>query len=265
MNKTRLKSGGQILLVPVRSIVENPLRARVYYNDNRIDELIRSVAASGIVEPLTVCAASNGDYILISGERRLRAAIALNYDFVPCVLIESDAESSVFTNLSTHLTHDPLSFFEIAMCYEKLRDYFGLTYEETAFRLGVNPAEILEKVRLLQIPPKLRKEILEHSLSENYAKLLLRHRGEEQERLLNEIVTEHLSLREARKRSAELRGGNAKIRTFYKDVTVFINSLDRICDSMHTGGINAEVQKTETAESVEYSIRIPKPAEQPIG
>lgn len=249
------------MLVPVRAIVENPLRARLYYNDAHIDDLIRSIETSGIVEPLTVCASSAGDYILISGERRLRAAKALGYDFVPCVLIESDAEQSVFTNLSTHLTHDPLSFFEVAMCYEKLRDYFGLTYEETAFRLGLNPAEILEKVRLLQIPPKLRREILEHSLSENYAKLLLRHRDEEQEQLLREIITEHLSLREARARSAELRAEKVKSRTYYKDVTVFLNSLDRVCDAMCRSDVAAEVEKTDADGYVQYFIRIPKEGE----
>ena len=232
------------MLVPVRAIVENPLRARLYYNDAHIDDLIRSIETSGIVEPLTVCASSAGDYILISGERRLRAAKALGYDFVPCVLIESDAEQSVFTNLSTHLTHDPLSFFEVAMCYEKLRDYFGLTYEETAYRLGLNPAEILE-----------------HSLSENYAKLLLRHRDEEQEQLLHEIITEHLSLREARARSAELRAEKVKSRTYYKDVTVFLNSLDRVCDAMCRSDVAAEVEKTDADGYVQYFIRIPKAGE----
>ena len=262
MKRNRVKTGGQILLIPLKAIRENPLRARIYYNDARTDELIRSIGEDGIVEPLTVCAGAKGSYIIISGERRYRAAKALGFDFVPCVLIESDAESSVFTCLSNQLNHDPLTYFEVAICYEKLRDYFGLTYEETAERLGVSLAEVMSKIRLLQIPPKLRKIILEHALSENYAKLLLHHPDDQKEVLLERILRDRLTLYEARALSAEMRGtirtDRTQIRTYFKDINVFVNTIDRAYAAMRAGGVTARVEKAETDESVEYRISIRK-------
>ena len=262
MNQNRLKTGGQILLVPIRSIRENPLRPRIYYNDTRTDELTRSIAVSGIVEPLTVCAAPDGDYILVSGERRYRAAAALGYQAVPCVLMPTDMDMLLFTGLSNQLTHEALSFFEVAQCYEKLRDVYGLSNEETARRLGVDVTEVAGKLRLLQIPPKLRRVILEHSLSESYAKLLLRHSDAQKEELLTQIVREHLSLREARTLSAGLLRGaerQGSVRTRYKDVTVFVNTIDRACAAMAEGGVDADTDKTEDEMCIEYRIVIRKP------
>lgn len=264
MKNAKLRTGGQILLVPIRDLRENPLRPRIYYNDTRTDELIRSVAVSGIVEPLTVSAAENGTYVIVSGERRYRAAKALGYPFVPCVLLESDAEQLLFTGLSNQLTHDPLSFFEIARCYEKLRDYFGLTYEQTAERLGISTGEVLSKVKLLQIPPMLRKKILEHGLSESYAAILLRHTDAEKETLLDRIIRERLSLSEARTVSAQMLQGSAErqgsIKTYYKDITVFVNTIDRACAAMAQGGVDAAVEKTEDDREVTYRIAIRKAA-----
>ena len=260
MNK-KLRTGGQILLVPIRDLRENPLHPRMYYNDTRTDELVRSVAVSGIVEPLTVTAADDGGYVIVSGERRYRAAKALGYDFVPCVLIGSDAENLLFTGLSNQLTHDPLSFFEIAQCYEKLRDAYGLTYEETADRLGVSPAEVLAKIRLLQIPPKLRRTILEHGLSENYAKLLLQLSDAQKETLLTRIIRERLSLSEARAACTEIVHGSPRqgsVKTVFMDAAVFINTIDRACAAMAEGGVEASAEKTEDDTKVEYRIMIKK-------
>ncbi len=262
MNANKLRTGGQILLVPMRDLRENPLHPRLYYNDTKTDELVRSVAESGIVEPLTVSANADGTYTIVSGERRYRAAAALGYDCVPCVLIRSDSDSLLFTGLSNQLTHDPLSYFEIAQCYERLRDAFDLTYEETADRLGLSPAEIYAKIRLLQIPPKLRRVMLENGLSESYAKLLLKHDDAAKESLLTKIVHERLSLSEARACSDELLQGDrpqqGSVKTFFKDINIFVNTIDRACAAMSDGGVAAETDKTETEETVEYRILIRK-------
>ncbi len=250
-------------MVPTEAIKENPLRARLYYNDGKTDELMRSIAESGIVEPLTVCAVPRGRYVIISGERRFRAAKALGYKAVPCVLIESEsAAEALFTCLSNQLTHDPLSFFEVALCYEKLRDAFSLTYEQTAQRLGVSTAEVLGKVRLLQIPPRQRRLILENGLSENYARLLLRHPDDQKETLLQRIIKERLSLRQARDVSFRMLHGDAAKRSaprgYFKDARVFINTIDRACRAMRDGNVPAAVEREEDADCVSYRITVPK-------
>ena len=267
MKPKKLRTGGRILLIPPDAIVENPLRARIYYNDAKAEELVRSVAAHGLVEPITVCAGSGGRYVIVSGERRYRAAKALRLPYVPCVLIRADAESALVISLSNHLTQDALSCFETAMCYEKLKNCFGLPYEEIASVLGTDLSEIVRKVRLLGIPPALRRRMLENGLGEAYAKLLVRHPDAQKEALLDAVIRDRLTLGEAKALSEKLLCESAlpdtaekgSLRAYYKDITVFQNTIERAYNAMRAAGINAELQQNETDAAAEYLIRIPKP------
>ena len=262
MKERKLKAAGRILLVPTRDLRENPLKPRIYYNDMQTDDLIRSVAANGIIEPLTVCPKPDGTYLIVSGGRRYLAAKALGYSRVPCVALSTSAENLLFISVSNQLNHAQLSFFEIARCCERLHDESGLTYEQTSQRLGMSVAEVYAKLRLLQIPPKLRRPMLENGLGESYAKLLLRHSDEQKEALLTQIIDEHLSLSDARTRSAALlretpeRQGSVK--TVFKDINVFTNTIDRTCAAMEQGGVIADIEKSEDELSVTYHIVIQK-------
>lgn len=262
MRNEKLKTGGQILLIPTNRITENPLRARMYYNDNKTDELMRSIGENGIVEPLSVCAAKKGNYIIVSGERRYRAAKKLGFKSLPCILLDCSPEKSVLTCLSNSLNQEPLNYFEIAMSYEKIKEHFGLTYEQTAAKIGVETNEVLSKVRLLQIPLKLRKIIVEYGLSQKYAAILVRHSDKEKEELLKRITEDRLTLYETKKLSDQMLNPKEKpissVQTYFKDINVFVNTIDHACETMKNSGINAQTQKTDGDKSVDYTIHIPK-------
>jgi len=262
MKNEKLKTGGQILLIPLKQIIENPLRPRMYYDDAKTDELMRSIEESGIIEPLCVTSSNNGKYVIISGERRFRAAKKLGYKTLPCVLVESQPEKSVITCLTNNLTHEPLNYFEIAMSYEKLKEHFGLSYEQTAAKIGVDTNEVLSKVRLLQIPLKLRKIIVEYGLSQNYASILVRHPDDQKEELLKNITDNNLTLAQTKKLSESMLNPETpkknKIQTYFKDINVFVNTIDRACETMKNSGIDAEAEKIDGEKSVKYYISIPK-------
>lgn len=262
MKHEKLKTGGQILLIPTDQISENPLRARMYYNDSKTDELMRSIGESGIIEPLSVCASKRGNYIIISGERRFRAAKKLGFKSVPCVLIDSPPEKSVLTCLTNSLTHEPLNYFEIAMSYEKLKEHFDLTYEQIAAKIGVDTNEVLSKVRLLQIPPRMRKILVEYGLSQKYASILVRHSDEQKEELLKRIIENRLTLMGAKELSDQMLNpkDDAKntVQTYFKDINVFVNTIDRAYETMINSGISAEMDKTDGDMGVDYFIHIPK-------
>lgn len=248
--------------IPIHMLSMNPLRARIYYNDEKTRQLINSIRTFGIIEPLTVCYGTGGKYIIVSGERRYRAASLLGYKKLPCVLSETDIETSLFMSLSNEITSSRLNYFETALCYEKLHDYFEISYEETADRLGTEVSEIISKVRLLQIPVKLRKQIIENGLSERYAKILLSVSDEDKEKLLNEIVGERLTLSAAKERAklylAKNKPQARQYLTFFKDMTVFVNTIEKAYDTMKAGGIDSELEKTEEDSFIEYRIKIAK-------
>lgn len=261
MKRTKLRRGGEILQIPVSMLRENPLRARIYYNDEKTARLIASIRRFGIIEPLNVYSTAAGYYVIVSGERRYRAALSLGYKRLPCVLCDTDAENALYMILSNELTVDRLSYFESAVCYEKLHDAFHISYEEIADRLSVPIGEILDRLRFLKIPAELRKIMIENGLGEAYARVLLHLDENGMQNLLSEVVDKHLSLFEAKERAASMirkAPANGKILTFYKDSRIFRNTIENTVLRMKSAGIQTDFNKTERDGTVEYRIRIPK-------
>ena len=261
LKRTKLRRGGEILQIPVTMLRENPLRARIYYNDEKTARLIASIRRFGIIEPLNVYSTAAGYYVIVSGERRYRAALSLGYKRLPCVLCDTDAENALYMILSNELTVDRLSYFESAVCYEKLHDAFHISYEEIADRLSVPIGEILDRLRFLKIPAELRKIMIENGLGEAYARVLLHLDENGMQDLLSEVVDKHLSLFEAKERAASMirkAPANGKILTFYKDSRIFRNTIENTVLRMKSAGIQTDFNKTERDGTVEYRIRIPK-------
>lgn len=263
MNKTKVRTGGRILYIPTGELRENPLRPRIYHNGEDLAALCESISQIGVVEPLTVFYAENDRYYVISGERRLRAARFLGLDELPCVLVDFNEKQASFACLAQNTLQKSLNFFETAVFLERLHDVYGYTYWQLSEKTGIPAQEIHKKLRLLAIPAPMRRTVIENGLTERFAQLLLRHpEDSEKQALLDMIISERLPLSEAKARSAALlrREGSRKsvCRRFFKDITVFVNTIERAVDAMLESGIPAESEKTEAEDYVEYLIRIPK-------
>ncbi len=261
MRKLRLQPGGEILEIPVSMLRSNPLRARIYYNDEKTAWLTESIRRFGVIEPLTVFAPRPGIYVIVAGERRFRAAKALGYRYLPCVLCESDAENALYMVLSNELTAERLTYFETAVCFEKLHDHFSVPYDQVAERLGIPLGEVMERLRLLKIPPKLRRRMVENGLGEAYARLLLHLDETDMEALLDEIVTNRLTLSEAKARAAALvkkDGAKLRVLTFWQDSRIFRNTIENTVQRMQKAGIKTDFDRTEGEADVEYRIRVAK-------
>lgn len=263
MKRYEFRTGGEILYIPTSYIRENPLRPRIYFNREELCALCDSISAFGILEPLTVCYNADDSYIVISGERRLRAARMLGMEELPCVLTEFDVRKASFVCLAQNTRRRELHYFETAMFLERLHDDFGYSYWELSQKTGYQVQEIYNKVRLLAIPVSMRKAIIENGLTERFARLLLRHNSDEAKNtLLRMIVSERLTLSEAKERSAALLRGQRPQKSvylkFFKDLTVFVNTIDHAVDTMVESGISATNEKTDAEDYLEYRIRIPK-------
>ena len=266
MKNERFRVGGQILYIPVAYLNENPLRPRLYFNLEALSELSDSIAEIGIVEPLTVRYAADDRYYVISGERRLRAARLLNLEELPCVLVDFDEKKAAFSCLAQNTRRAELNFFETAAFLERLHDTYGYTYWQLSEKTGIPVQEIHMKLRLLAIPPPLRRAVVENGLTERFAQLLLRHNdGAEEKERLDKSVAAGLPPSQAKERSGELlkkkKPGRRVYLRFVKDLTVFVNTIDRAVDAMVESGVPAESTKTETEACIEYRVRIPKTAD----
>ena len=177
--------------------------------------------------------------------------------------MRANDEQTALYSLLENLQEQNLSFFEEAQALEKLMTEYNLTQESIAKKLGKSQSSLSNKLRLLKLPPDMREKISRAGLTERHARALLRLDTDEQrERALGIIADRHLNVAETDrligqmlKRSIQTRKPAIKV---FKDVRIFINTLNNAVDTMRKAGIEADSAKSETPEYIEYIVRIPK-------
>lgn len=262
------KSGGNILMIPEQEIMPNPTQPRRHFDRQELANLAQSIRANGILQPVTVRTIPGG-YELIAGERRLRAARLAGLTHIPCILINADDRKTALFSLLENLQRQDLSFFEEADAIQKLMRVYGLSQEEAARKLGMAQSTLSNKLRLLRLPESIRLTLEREQLTERHARTLLRlETAAQMEEALSRIIDEKLNVAQSeklidqllQKPVSEKKSKKAPIKLF-KDVRLFVNTLNHAVDTMKRAGISAASSRNETDEYIEYIVRIPKNSE----
>lgn len=265
----RNKANCQIQLLPHDSILPNPYQPRVRFDFNELEGLAVSIRTNGILQPINVRRLQDGKYELISGERRLRAARMVGITKIPCVVMDVSDEQSALFAIIENIQRQNLDFFEEAVAIERLITIHGLTQEEIAKKLGKAQSTLSNKLRLLKLPEELRDRISCAGLTERHARALLNlpdniTRG----KVLDIIIERHLTVSESERLVADAnrrkKSKNKPSMRGYKDMRIFLNTLNHAVDAIRKAGIEADTAKSETDEYFEYVIRISKPEETAI-
>jgi len=161
--------------VPIGSIVPNPFQPRREFDPAELEALASSIAENGLLQPLLVRPAVGRPdrYELVAGERRLRAVTGLGWTTVNAVVREIEDEALLVLALVENLQREELSPLEEAEGYRSLADQFGMTQEEIAVAVGKDRSTVANMVRLLRLPPSIRKLLDTGSLSMGHARALL--------------------------------------------------------------------------------------------
>ena len=262
-----LLESGRILYLPVGQIHPNPSQPRKIFDADGLQELAGSIRTYGILQPLTV-RRRNGEYELVAGERRLRAAKIAGMTEVPCILLTVDEEQSGMVALVENLQRRDLDYLEEAQGLARLMRQYGLNQEQAAARVGKSQSAVANKLRLLRHSPAVLSALRENGLSERHARALLRLPTEE-ERLaaLAVVIRQQMNVAKteeyidsllARKRQPEPKKGIRKL--IVRDVRLFINSVNHNLDLIRGAGIRAEASQEETESEIVLTIRLPKRA-----
>ena len=232
----------------VTSIQPNPWQPRQTFQQAELEELAQSIAENGILQPMTV--------------RRLRAAQMAGLKQVPCVELMVDDEKAAVLALLENLQRQDLNFFEEAEAIAQLMEEWEITQECAAARLGKSQSALANKIRLLRLPPMERKRILDAGLTERHARALLRLRDPgEREQVLTKVIRNHLNVADTERLIARLLEPAKQVQSvtpIVKDVRLFFNTVSHAVDTMRKSGIDAEAEKQETEQYIEYIVRIPK-------
>ena len=256
--KKRYSMAGMIVLLPYERIISNPIRAAQAYSENALSDLVLSIQVNGVLEPVQVSVVNEWFYQIESGERRFRAAVMAGLSEIPCIVIGEENDVKIPYALIEDLHHLKNHYLEQAQAINTLLEE-GYTICELSEVLSVPVQELREKTGLLRLSEDIQNDLLDHNVSEAYAKLLLKAEEGERRDVLDKILTEDLSLTEAKAYIHEKKTKEKRRQVVvFKDTNVFSNTIERTVSVMKQSGITASFETTETDEQIIYTINIRK-------
>lgn len=183
--------------LPVSSIHPNRHQPRTVFDEAALNSLVESVRSLGVLQPVLVRPSDDdGQFELIAGERRWRAARRAGLHTIPAVVRSVEELGSLEQAIVENLHRADLNPLEEAAAYQQLIEDFGLTQEQAAGRVGKSRSAVANLLRLFQLPPAVQRAISDGSLSAGHAKVLLSTPDRAyQEALAKRIVAEDLSVR----------------------------------------------------------------------
>lgn len=260
---TKEKVLNKVIQVDVDKIVPNPYQPRRNFNQQELESLADSIRQNGILQPLTVRQIENG-YELVAGERRLRAAQMAGIFYVPCIVMNISERNSAVLALVENVQRKDLTFFDEAYAISKLIDFYGMTQEDAAVKLGKSQSSIANKLRLLKLSDEEKVKIIEYAFTERHARALLRlPTGEQRMEAIERIHSRKLNVDNSEKlieamiyKEKELESIR-KRKGAFKDIRLFVNTINKAVEMMKAAGINADSTKKQEEDYIEYVVRIP--------
>ena len=191
--------------IAIDLIKPNPDQPRINFDEEALEELATSIRELGIIQPLTLRSAEAGTYMIISGERRYRAAKLAGLDTVPAYVRTANDSELTEMALIENIQREDLNAIEIALTFRKLIDQYNLTQERLSERIGKKRATIANFLRLLKLPAEVQLGLRDKAVDMGHARALLSvEEATMQLKLYNEILKKGLSVRQVEQRAKEM-------------------------------------------------------------
>lgn len=188
--------GARFAEIPVAAIETNPRQPRQVFDEEALEELKASIREVGLLQPIVVREIGQDKYELVMGERRWRAAQALELANIPAIIRDTRDDAMLRDALLENVHRANLNPLEEAAAYQQLLEEFGATHEELARRIGRSRPQISNTIRLLNLPAQVQLRVAAGVLSAGHARALLGlDNASAQETLARRIVEEGLSVR----------------------------------------------------------------------
>lgn len=253
----------QVLQIPLDRVIPNPYQPRKEFEPEALAELSASIGQYGVLQPLLVAPGPDGNYILIAGERRLRASALAGLESVPVIVSEYTTQQIAEIAMIENLQRKDLHYLEEAEGYEQLLQIFHLTQEAMAMRVGKKQSTIANKLRLLRLPVEIRRILHDNRLTERHARVLLKLEDPlRQKSVLEKIIKEQLNVRQAEalvvktlKESGQPDKRKPRI-VIVNDVRIYLNSIKEIMKTVKNAGIPASMEQEIEGDDVVVTLRI---------
>lgn len=233
--------------IAISAIEPNPLQPRTTFNDEALEELSASIAQLGVIQPITLKHNGKDRYIIISGERRWRAAKMAGLESIPAYIREVDDENLHAMALVENIQRENLNAIEIALGMKRLVEECGLTQEAMAEKVGKKRSTVSNYMRLLSMPSEVQLALKEGIISMGHAKAIGGLDLELQLKALKKCIKKSLSVRQAEelaRKMAENPHNNLSTEEEYPEsYSRLVLELERILSD------NISIKRTKSGSS----------------
>ncbi|MDF2523051.1 MAG: ParB-like partition protein [Clostridiales bacterium] len=258
-----------ITYVSIESIRPNPYQPRKRFDKAALEELCESIKQYGVLQPINVRKITSSSFELVAGERRLRAATMAGLKEIPTIIVNVDDNDSAVIALIENLQREDLSYMEEADGYNNLITEHNFTQEELAQKIGKSQSTVANKIRLLKLPPLVKKILSDNNLTERHARALLKLHDEQlQLKVLRHVCEKGLNVKKTEdlveraidrfSRQTNQKDSERKFTRSIKDIRIFVNTIRQAIDLMKKAGVNAKAAQFDRGEYIEFVVRIPK-------
>lgn len=187
-----------VLDIPLSNIKVNPFQPRKHFDEKSLQELSESIKAHGLLQPIVVVSQMD-EYVLIAGERRLRASKMAKTKTIKAIVVYASEEEMREFALIENIQREELNPIELAKSYEELINIHSITQEELSPIIHKSRSQITNTLRLLQLTPRAQKAIIDKDISAGHAKVMVNLSNKDQNILVDSIIGQKLSVRDVEK------------------------------------------------------------------
>ena len=196
--------------LPLSQIKANPFQPRKHFDERSLAELSDSIKNYGLIQPVVVVEDIDG-YILVAGERRLRASKMAKLKTIRAVIAHIDEEKMRQQALIENIQRDELNIVDLAHAYGELLEVHGITHDELSTMVHKSRAHITNTLRLLQLSKKTLNALKEAKITAGHAKVLVGLSDKEQSTLVASITGQKLTVREVEAMTKSMKSGSAPV------------------------------------------------------
>ncbi len=192
--------------IKVSEITADPSQPRRFFDELTLEELAQSIKIHGVLQPIVVTPNKSGGYIVVAGERRLRAAQKINLEYIPAIVRTLTDQHRLEISLIENLQRQDLNVLETATAYLKLRDQFNLTLEQIGSRVGGKSiSTISNTLRLLRLPAVVKEALASDEVTEGQVRPLINLEPSIVKEILPRIIAEGWSARRVEQFVSQLK------------------------------------------------------------
>lgn len=218
--------------LPVERIRPGQYQPRTRMNPDALQELADSIKAQGLVQPVVVRKLGAGEYELIAGERRWRAAQLAGLHEIPAVVREIPDQAAAAMSLIENIQREDLNALEEANALRRLIDEFGLTHQQTAEAVGRSRAAVTNLLRLLELQAETKQMVDAGQLEMGHARALLALQGAQQVEVAHKVAQRQLSVRETERLVKLLLEGGGKPAPEFKPAPDVLRLEQKLADTL---------------------------------